>query len=200
MKHDGARLGFVFLLVLASVALPAPSDAIEMVKIISLETGDPPFVPLFNPKEITVDKAVPWQKHKQSQGDHPTLEFTSAEPKTLTLELVFDTFEGRQNVYTTDVQRLEKLATVDPTLKRPPMVHFVWGTFPSFTGVIESLSVKYTLFLEDGTPVRATCALRLKQATTVRGKKSPEFTATKCTQNNGCPPGQTCQGGVCAQQ
>jgi len=97
------------------------------------------------------------------------------------------------------VRQLEKLATVDPALNRPPLLHFVCGAFPSFTGVIESLSVKYTLFSADGTPLRAMCALRLKQADHVRGKKAPEFAATKCTRNEDCDAPRTCQGGVCAK-
>lgn len=29
----------------------------------------------FNPKDLTIDKPVPWQKHKNTEGDAPTLEF-----------------------------------------------------------------------------------------------------------------------------
>ena len=31
-----------------------------------------------NPQEISVEKSVPWEKHKRSKGDNPTLEFTNA--------------------------------------------------------------------------------------------------------------------------
>lgn len=48
----------------------------------------------FNPKEIAVDKSVPWQKHKNTEGDSPTLEFTAGEPKTMNAELMFDTYES----------------------------------------------------------------------------------------------------------
>jgi hypothetical protein len=192
------RMLSTLLLALAAVLVAARSDALNTAEVIPLETGAPAVVAQFNPTEITIDKAVPWKKHKSSVGDSPTLEFTGAEPKTLSVELFFDTFELGQDVYQTHVQMLEKLALIDPTLNRPPLVLFVWQGFPSFTGVVESLSVKYTLFLADGTPVRATCALRLRQADRVRGKKAPEFAATKCTRPEECPLAQTCQGGVCA--
>ena len=39
----------------------------------------------FNPKELTIEKSVPWNKHKDSKGDTPLLEFTDAEPKTMTV-------------------------------------------------------------------------------------------------------------------
>jgi hypothetical protein len=48
--------------------------------------------------------------------------------------------------------------------RRPAKVMIIWGGLPEFEGVIESLSVKYTLFLPSGTPVRATVNLRMKQA------------------------------------
>ena len=44
---------------------------------------------------------------------------------------------------------------------RPPVILFIWGRF-IFKGVIESLSQKYTMFLSDGTPVRAECAIKLR--------------------------------------
>src|SRR5688572_8842877 len=120
----------------------------------------------FNPTEIKIDKTVPWQKHKSSKGDAPTLEFTDAEPKSLTVELLFDTFESKKDVYKEFVKKLEKMTLiVDDDKKRPPMCLFVWGQkFPQFKGVIESLGVKYTMFFEDGTPCRATCSIKMKQA------------------------------------
>jgi hypothetical protein len=39
------------------------------------------------------------------------------------------------------------------------------GALEPFAGVLESLDVMCTLFLEDGTPVRATCNLTRKDAT-----------------------------------
>jgi hypothetical protein len=40
-----------------------------------------------------------------------------------------------------------------------------------FRGVIESLQTKYTMFLPNGTPVRATCNVKIKEAARiVQGK------------------------------
>jgi len=125
----------------------------------------------FNPKELTIEKSIPWNKHKSSKGDNPVLEFTDAEPKSLAIELLFDTYESRENVYTKHVRVLESFTLImggsgaNADKKRPPMCMFLWGrAFPSFLGVIESLSTKYTMFLTDGTPVRATCTIKMKQA------------------------------------
>ena len=60
----------------------------------------------------------------------------------------------------TDVRRhteqVAALAEVDRELHRPPICQLRWGAFDIFTGVLTSLDQRFTLFLEDGTPVRAT--------------------------------------------
>ena len=121
----------------------------------------------FNPKEISIDKSVPWQLQKQKgPGD---LQYTGGEPKTMSLELMFDTFESGGDVQAA-IDRLDRLSDVDAGLKRPPKVKVVCGVggaagmIPNFESVIESVAVKYTMFDGDGRPVRATVGLRFKEA------------------------------------
>jgi Contractile injection system tube protein len=84
---------------------------------------------------------------------------------------MFDSFESGSDVHATFVASLMKLAMVqDPDgaeeRKRPPKVAVRRGgaKLPDFEGVIESISTKYTMFLPDGTPVRATCRLAIREA------------------------------------
>lgn len=160
-------------------ALPA---ALKCV-IKNLDTGAS-VTAQFNPKELQVDKQVPWSEHK-SRGDHPPLEFTSGDPLGLSVELLFDTYESRANVHAAGVAQLQSFTMiVDDEKKRPPMCLFLWGKhFPSFMGVIESFQVRYTMFLADGRPVRATCALKLKQADTLSRKDGAKerFTIDRAT-------------------
>jgi Contractile injection system tube protein len=133
----------------------------------------------YNPKELGVDKSVPWQKAPTSTGDQPEMQFTAAEGRSMSFELFFDTYESGANVHTTYVDKLITLAMVmssDPKakeeLKRPPRVRIKWGNgLPQFDGVIESVSTKYTMFLPDGTPVRATCSMKVKEASRASFKK-----------------------------
>ena len=128
----------------------------------------------FNPKELTVDKPVAWTPHPTAGVAVPKLEFTTGSAKTLSAELLLD---GYGHDATTSVvqmvERLEKLgtpSTIDGKW-RPPLCTFVWGEkFPRFRGVIESLQVKYTMFLSDGEPVRATVTLKIKEANEIDGK------------------------------
>jgi hypothetical protein len=123
----------------------------------------------FNPRELSVEKQVPWNEQKTSKGDKPKLEFTDAAPATLTVELLFDTYESGGDVYGQYISKLEKLTQIidpgsdDKERKRPPKCMFKWGSFPPFKGVIEQLAVKYTMFFGDGTPCRATATVKMKE-------------------------------------
>lgn len=157
-------------------AIPRPLKC--MIK--NLDTGES-IEAFFNPKEVSIDKAVKWNKHKSSMADNPVLEFTDGEPKDLAVELLFDSYESRTSVHDRFITVLESFTKIidKEKKKRPPMCIFLWGkNFPSFMGVIESLGTKYTMFLPDGTPVRATVTLKMKQADeltigTKGGKGSP---------------------------
>jgi hypothetical protein len=129
----------------------------------------------FNPKEYSLEKSVEWDAEK-AFADAPTPEFKAPKPMTLSVTLQFDTYEERTNVRDKWVRQIEKLTLMTGDLPkdgtstksksdkqkfRPPTILFVWGRFV-FKGVVESLSQKYTMFLSDGTPVRAECALKMR--------------------------------------
>ncbi|MGI0004562.1 MAG: hypothetical protein ACREAX_04610 [Candidatus Nitrosotenuis sp.] len=115
----------------------------------------------FNPKEISIDKKTPWQHHRNSESDAPTLEFTSGEPYRLQFELFFDRYEEGKSVqeYT---DKIQKLVLATPEKKRPPVCLITWGDL-KFKCVLESFDVKFTDFLSDGTPVRASANIVLSE-------------------------------------
>jgi nucleoid-associated protein YgaU len=55
---------------------------------------------------------------------------------------------------------------IDGSLHAPPRVEFRWGVF-KFTAIVEKVTERFTMFLADGTPVRATLAVTFKQYQTV---------------------------------
>jgi hypothetical protein len=125
----------------------------------------------FNPKEYSLDKTVQWDAEKAS-SDAPPPEFKQPTPMTLTVTLQFDTYEERISVRDKWMRKLERLTYMQGQFEkgasakqkqaqRPPVILFVWGSF-TFKGVIESLGQKYTMFLSDGTPVRADATLKIR--------------------------------------
>lgn len=130
---------------------------------------------LFNPKEYTFAKANNWESKKVTGGNVPQLTFSGGQPATLQMELFFDTYAEATNGQAEDVRKeytdkIWSLMMVDEKLKdkknkkgRPPKVRFQWGSAWSFNAVIASISQKFTLFLPDGTPVRATLTVSFQQ-------------------------------------
>jgi hypothetical protein len=122
---------------------------------------------LFNPKEYSVQKSVQWEPHKAPGLDTPEQEFTSGNPSVLSVELFFDTYEEKKDVRKEHTEKIMQLALVDADKHRPPLVMFSWGGF-KFKGVVESLTLRYTMFLPDGKPCRATANLSIKEAQTAK--------------------------------
>lgn len=149
--------------------------ALEKAQLQNVDTGKTLTV-LFNPKEYSVQKSVQWEPHKAPGRNVPIQQFTSGNPSTLNVELFFDTYEEKGDVRVKHVDPIMQLALIDPDKHRPPLVMFNWGGF-TFKGVIESLTVRYTMFLPEGKPCRATANLSIKEAETAEPEKnSPDHT------------------------
>ncbi len=112
------------------------------------------------------DRATPWKHHDIQGLDAPTLEFTSGEPYRMEMDLFFDGYEEGKNVreYT---DKIEKLALVNQELHRPPTLVapaclVTWGS-ETYTCEIERTQTNYTLFSEDGIPLRAVMNIVFKE-------------------------------------
>ena len=116
----------------------------------------------FNPKELQIDKSVSWTP-KSAHDENPTQEFKEPQSSSLSCTLYFDGYEAKQDVYKKYVSTLEQLVTMEQGLGRPSLALFVWGTL-QFKGVVESLSQKYTMFLDDGTRVRCEVGFKMRSA------------------------------------
>ena len=116
----------------------------------------------FNPKEIEVDRTIPWQH----LGAAP-LQFLGADPAAMTFELLFDGVELSTSVQPR-LDRLHRLSSVDETLHRPPRVNVAWGNaagaIPAFDGVVETVSIRYLRFAENGVPLRARATVKIMEA------------------------------------
>jgi hypothetical protein len=138
---------------------------LEKAKLINVDTNDTMDV-LFNPKEYSIQKSVQWEPHKAPGLDTPEQEFTSGNPAVLSVELFFDTYEDKTDVHD-HTDKVMALALVNADKHRPPLVMFQWGS-TKFEGVMESLTVRYTMFHSDGKPCRATANLSIKEAKTAK--------------------------------
>jgi nucleoid-associated protein YgaU len=115
---------------------------------------------MFNPFEYTVTKANQYEEKSRNRSDVPEVEFKKAGPQSLKLDLVFDTYEKDEDVSlrTNQLWKLMEAKTRQASGRNnkvpPPEVAFEWGVF-KFVSVITNMTQRFTLFKQDGTPVRA---------------------------------------------
>lgn len=150
-------------------------SGLAKAEIVSTETGARVKC-LFNPKEYTFSKQNNW-KDQQTGKNVPQIEFGGGQPATLQMELFFDTYAHfkssgapPKDVRKEYTDKIWKLMIVDPKLTdaknkkgRPPKVIFSWGQTWLFKAVITSITQKFTMFIADGTPVRATLNVSFRQ-------------------------------------
>jgi hypothetical protein len=115
---------------------------------------------LFNPNEYSISSGntYAWQPIPGLQN--PLAQFISGEASTLTMDLFFDTYGTEEDVrdYT---KKITNLLNVQKDLHAPGVCRFVWGSL-NFTGLVEKVNQKYTMFLDSGIPVRATLNVTFK--------------------------------------
>ena len=143
----------------------------------------------FNPATYTVNRTVSYGSNQNDnntqlqQKNYPVLNYTGGNNDTLSLELMFNKYEfqhySNQVKYTSDdlsiikeVKEIEALTLLKDSLHRPPLCKFVWSSF-SFEGYVTSFSANYTMFLDDGTPVRAKVNLTIQGAESGNDAKIP---------------------------
>lgn len=131
----------------------------------------------FNPTQYSISKTSTWSTRTTPGQPLPVPQYTGGEPRTLSVELLFDDSEAPSGDVRGVTERLFGLLELDPSLSsaanknsgRPPMVEFGWGAATTFTAMVTALNVQYTLFRSNGTPVRATAKLDLLQAQEIPG-------------------------------
>jgi hypothetical protein len=123
----------------------------------------------FNPNEFTVKRQNKWESKGKSGGAVADVTFGGIQPRTLDMTLIFDSYDSQTDV-TDDVDKLLSLmdvpsggSTTSGRGSRPPHVQFGWGDFRSFRAVITQVSQKFTLFKDDGTPLRATLQVTMQE-------------------------------------
>lgn len=143
--------------------------------IINLDRNDEQVECMFNPGEYTFTKQNTWSPGGSAGRDLPQIEFSNGQPATLQMQLFFDTYAARKDVRADYTDKIWELMLVDANLSdaktgkaRPPIVRFQWGRSWSFDAVISSISQRFSLFLDDGTPVRSTLDVVFQQVRDTR--------------------------------
>jgi Contractile injection system tube protein/LysM domain len=158
---------------------------------------------MFNPESYSISKSVKWdtpsnsssgsQTKTQNRLNAPIIAFGGGDSRQLSLELFFDVTQridrnGNQIILDDDVRKatnkIVDLTKIQRDEDQPRVCRIFWGDAPDnsdfpFTGVITSLTQKFTQFNRNGNPVRANLTLTFKEFLDPeldRRKTDPELT------------------------
>jgi hypothetical protein len=121
----------------------------------------------FNPETFTLSKSNKWTRRTDIGDSVPETVFSGGNAGTMTLDLLFDTTDTQEDVRK-EYFHLIKFALVkqstNPDQKgEPRQVKVEWGTYMGYVAVIENINQTFTLFMPNGTPLRAQVSLTLRE-------------------------------------
>jgi hypothetical protein len=147
--------------------------SLERASFRKVDGGDPIDV-MFNPKEVSVKKTVPWNAQPKPGKNDPKQQFTSGQAREISFKLEFDTsgadsptglYAEDVRIYINPIMQLADIPADAPADKKfPPTLIFQWGQGLSFNCVMKSVNVSYTKFNPDGIPIRADVKIDLYEA------------------------------------
>lgn len=134
----------------------------------------------FNPKEYTVSKDASWARtDSQVANEAGPVQWRGPGPRKISgLEVFLDESSSATAsvVKTTELllsccaPTAESISQGKPT---GPFVLFGWGNSTSFTAIVTSVSVRYTMFRPNGDPYRAVATLSLEEVDIKTPRQNP---------------------------
>ncbi len=173
----------VFQTSLADLGAPEDSTIGRAAK--AGAAGPPGVIPvMFNPAEISDGYTARWNKPLSNSETGKSYYDTTRD--TFTVNLFFDTTDETGLVARNVMLRILPLrALLKPTIffpkaQKPPVCRFIWGSF-IYTGHITAIKEKYTLFSQEGFPLRAEVSVTFESSKT---EKEAEKDSSKKNSRN----------------
>ena len=116
---------------------------------------------MYNPEEYRIEQGNDFAQIGIPGLPAPPLQYVRGKGRTLSMELFFDSYERGEDVRSSSGRIVGLLDASDST-HAPPVLLFVMGTL-TFRCVLVDAAQRYTMFLPDGTPVRATLSVRFQE-------------------------------------
>lgn len=142
----------------------------------------------FNPSEYSYSESASYSKKGSGDGAD-SVQYLGTKDGALSLTLYFDTSsitdatatQREESSVADKTAQIEKLAQIEDSLHRPPIVEFKWGDI-SYKGLVTSVKTSFTLFNSDGTPIRAKTDVTIEKTPQEKKEKalqSPDRTKTR---------------------
>ncbi len=148
---------------------------------IECEAGDP-FEFKYNPTQFSLDRGVSWEDAKAMKEAYGVLNFTGGSSDTISFTAMLDTSEDDSEStgvlkQVKELYAYTKISVEDNNYKRPPILTLTWHSDLKFVGVITALKVDFTMFGEDGTPLRADVTVTMMGRTFAESNSKDTFFA-----------------------
>lgn len=148
-----------------------PNQLGNLIKAkLTSQDGVPPINFMFNPTELFFHRIVETSENSgartQAKGQ-PKVSFSHTKADKIVInKIIYDTYEDGSDVVEKYIEPFKKAIEFVPGKERPPIYTFSWGSREYLRRCfVEKLDYKLTMFLPDGTPVRAVVeGLTLKEA------------------------------------
>lgn len=126
----------------------------------------------FNPASLTISKSLNWSGEVSPSFNSPNLKFGGGDSATYSLSLFFDSYSENPpkdvREYTNKLLALSlRGAGYSMFLvpySSPPSVKLVWGKITLFSAVVTQVSITFTMFDPNGTPIRAKADVSFRQS------------------------------------
>lgn len=134
--------------------------ALEKAQITTIATGESIQV-MFNPEEYTLESGNNFAEVGVPGLAVSPIQYVKGNGRTLSMSLFFDTTEFAVDVRS-ETQKITNLLNQTNADKAPPILLLSWGSL-SFQCVLESVSQRFSFFMESGEPVRATLDVSFRE-------------------------------------
>lgn len=144
------------------------------------------YTAMLNPESYTQNFNVSYNEEQAPGTPEATLKYEKSTPTTIKFDLVFDA-TGVVNSSVTDVgSEIQKFRKVvydyNGSIHCPNYLEVTWGNALVYQCKLTSMTVNYTLFKSDGTPLRAKVTVNFKEYVTPTKPmedSSPDMTHVK---------------------
>jgi len=136
--------------------------------------GKSTFACQFNPDELHFSSQVKMHSINRKKKDLPIIQYMGGNSSVLDLRLFFDTSTSYEIKTGSDkkptkekakdvsvyIGTILSMVQIQDKVSRPPVVTFRWGSI-KFSGFVDNVDVKYTMFEMGGVPVRAEVSFKI---------------------------------------
>ena len=141
-----------------------PSNQFAPASIVDTTTGEVISV-MYNPEEIKLEQGNNFAEIGIPGLNASPVQYVRGKSRTLSMELFFDSYETLEDVRIHTI-RIVRLLEKRPETQAPPVLIFVMGGF-AFRCVLVDAGQRFTMFRNDGTPVRSFLSIRLQEYVSV---------------------------------